>query len=264
MQQRRLGPGDVLDDYCPRERRVTDHAIVAMIDDTIQQTRCVVCDAEHEYKQAKVPPQRKKKAPALFNQVLDGLKAPARPPHVPDSLHDDPEAISQDEQVAATEGPSVPEVPRVPMVPLVAEVPAVTEASVAALVVDSDVPVAVAATAADDAQPSEPVEGPLFRRQLIRAALPRPEGITPPARAIPEFTIRQPMGRNRHGGRRRAAGQGQGQGFNGPMRFGRDAHGPRSNGNGNGHGHGRPSGHGGQGGPNGNRSRGPRRGGKKR
>jgi hypothetical protein len=214
MQQRRLGPGDVLDDYCPRERRVTDHAIVAMIDDTIQQTRCVVCDAEHEYKQAKVPPQRKKKAPALFNQVLDGLKAPARPPHVPESATDEPEVIQQHEPVAVAAVEDVP----------VAAVAAV--AAVAVQPIESEVVVAAAAVMAvadpdDDAQPTEPVEGPLFRRQLIRAALPRPEGTTPPARVIPEFTIRQPMGRNRHGGggggRRRAGGQGQGQGFNGPM-----------------------------------------------
>src|SRR5262245_28627413 len=95
MQQRRLGPGDVLDDYCPRERRVTDHAIVAMIDETIQQTRCVVCDAGHDYNHAKVPPQRKKKAPALFNQVLDGLKAPARPPQVPDIPDDEQQIVAE-------------------------------------------------------------------------------------------------------------------------------------------------------------------------
>ena len=29
MEQRRLRLGDILDDYCPRERRVTNHAIVA-------------------------------------------------------------------------------------------------------------------------------------------------------------------------------------------------------------------------------------------
>ena len=31
MQQRQLRLGDILDDYCPRERRVTNHAVVAMI-----------------------------------------------------------------------------------------------------------------------------------------------------------------------------------------------------------------------------------------
>ena len=77
MQQRRFRPGDVLDDYCPRERRITDHAVVAMIDDTIKQTRCCVCDAEHEFKDGKVPAQRRRKGqPALFSQVLDGLQGP--------------------------------------------------------------------------------------------------------------------------------------------------------------------------------------------
>ena len=55
MQDRRHRPGDVLDDYCPRERRITDHAIVAMIDDEIRQTRCGICDAEHEYKGGQSP-----------------------------------------------------------------------------------------------------------------------------------------------------------------------------------------------------------------
>ena len=72
MQDRRYRPGDVLDDYCPRERRITDHAIVAMIDDEIRRTRCGSCDAEHEYKEAKVPsPRRKTQPPALFTQVLE-------------------------------------------------------------------------------------------------------------------------------------------------------------------------------------------------
>jgi hypothetical protein len=55
VEQRRLRPGDVVDDYCPRERRLTDHAIVALIDDAIRQVRCVSCDAEHEYKGAPHP-----------------------------------------------------------------------------------------------------------------------------------------------------------------------------------------------------------------
>src|SRR5439155_18250124 len=61
MQQRRLRLGDIVDDYCPRERRITNHAIVAMIEDEVKQTRCTTCDADHEYKHARVPAQRKKK-----------------------------------------------------------------------------------------------------------------------------------------------------------------------------------------------------------
>ena len=52
MQQRQLRLGDILDDYCPRERRLTNHVVVAMIGDDVKQTRCTTCDADHEYKHA--------------------------------------------------------------------------------------------------------------------------------------------------------------------------------------------------------------------
>ena len=81
MQQRQLRLGDILDDYCPRERRVTNHAVVAMVGDAVKQTRCTTCDAEHEYKHAKVPRQRKKTdtPAALTSQILAG--APKRVAH---------------------------------------------------------------------------------------------------------------------------------------------------------------------------------------
>src|SRR5690242_6256995 len=60
MDQRPLRAGDSVDDYCPRERRVTSHAIVAVVDDIIRQTRCMTCDAEHEFKDGKMPRPRKK------------------------------------------------------------------------------------------------------------------------------------------------------------------------------------------------------------
>ena len=74
MEQRPLRLGDILDDYCPRERRLTNHAIVAMIEDDIRQTRCTTCDAEHAYKGGKVPKRRKKETPAaLYKEVLAGM-----------------------------------------------------------------------------------------------------------------------------------------------------------------------------------------------
>jgi len=71
MQQRRLRLGDILDDYCPRERRITNHAVVAMIDDEVKQTRCTTCDADHEYKQARVPAPRRKKDALLDSPDAD-------------------------------------------------------------------------------------------------------------------------------------------------------------------------------------------------
>jgi hypothetical protein len=80
MQQRRVRLGDILDDYCPRERRITNHAVVAMIEDEVKQTRCTTCDADHEYKQAKVPLSRRKKPePALVVAATEAA-AFARPP----------------------------------------------------------------------------------------------------------------------------------------------------------------------------------------
>ena len=59
MEQRPLRLGDIVDDYCPRERRITNHVIVALVGEAIRQTRCSTCDAEHVYKEAKVPRRRR-------------------------------------------------------------------------------------------------------------------------------------------------------------------------------------------------------------
>ena len=81
MDQRQLRLGDILDDYCPRERRVTNHAVVAMVGADVKQTRCTTCDTEHEYKHAKVPRQRRKAdtPAALYAQV--SANAPKRVVH---------------------------------------------------------------------------------------------------------------------------------------------------------------------------------------
>ncbi len=272
MQQRRPRPGDVLDDYCPRERRITDHAVVAMIDDNIKQTRCVVCDAEHEYKQGKVPPQRRKKAQsALFTQVLDGLQ-PSRPPHQPeepddadliesegDELDAPPIGVTSATVSGSGNGKHDQHAP-----PVTLSLPAPHRQPVAAAApapppptIKTDVPAPIAAGTEEGS----------VRRSLIRATLPRPEGTPPPARTMPDFTIRQPTNARGRGqaGRRRGGGGFQSQAPPGVMRFGRGAHSPRPPGGPRGHGN--PSGQGngnGQGTPNGNRSGGPRRGGKKR
>jgi hypothetical protein len=185
MQQRQPRLGDVVDDYCPRERRVTNHAVVAMVGDEVKQTRCTTCDAEHDYKHAKVPPQRKKKEVpgALYQQVLDGIPRVVPPDQAPD---DEPETESETAIVQAES--------------------------------EADGEGAVAPLAADAAPPSEH-EGPVHRR-LIRATLPRLPGAEPPVRREPEFTMRTPAhGRSgkpkngfRGGGMQRAGGQGQGQG----------------------------------------------------
>jgi hypothetical protein len=109
MQTRRLRLGDVVDDYCPRERRLSNHVIVAMVDDAIKQTRCTTCDFEHPYKDGKLPARRKKKdaTAALYEQVLEGmtdkpLLAAAAAPDEPPSGGVEPRAVEPAVPVAAS------------------------------------------------------------------------------------------------------------------------------------------------------------------
>ena len=181
MQDRRYRPGDVLDDYCPRERRITDHAIVAMIDDEIRQTRCGICDAEHEYKGGKVPaPRRKTQPPALFTQVLDNLNGSAPRPQSPPS--------------APIESPGVDDSPSAVAV---AEAPVFAEAvaEVEELVQNEPPPDTAIAAAVDEPVIEENPDEGGFRRSLIRATFPRPEGQAPPPRALPQYPARLPVQR---------------------------------------------------------------------
>jgi hypothetical protein len=243
MQDRRYRPGDVLDDYCPRERRITDHAIVAMIDDEIRQTRCGICDAEHEYKEGKVPaPRRKTQPPALFTQVLDNLNGSTPKPQPPAAEPASSPEPAQAESV--TVAAATPETSHPPAAPPIERAAAPAE------------PDPVTEEEPDDAIGNREEGG--FRRSLIRATFPRPDGQAPPPRALPEFTIqtlnnrrnnnqRNAGGPNKfRGGRRRPSGGPGGMQDNiGPMRF-RDR---GSQGQGQGQGDGRPPGQGqGQGG----------------
>ena len=194
MQQRQLRLGDILDDYCPRERRVTNHVVVAMVVADVKQTRCTTCDAEHEYKHAKVPRQRRKaETPAaLYAQVAaNGPKRIAHDATAPaadataEELADALETV--EEQVAV-----VPE-------QVVSGNGAGPHSDEAVDATDTD--------AGDEDDRAHEEDGPVHR-PLIRASLPRHDGQQPPARPIPEFTIRQPGGRpNRFRPRGLRAGQ---------------------------------------------------------
>ena len=201
MQQRQLRLGDILDDYCPRERRVTNHAVVAMVGADVKQTRCTTCDSEHEFKHAKVPRQRRKgdTPAALYSQVLAG--GPKRVSH-------DPEPIEEN----LADEPATPEPPAESEPVPVAAAPGGESAA------DPDID-GSGDDDADDAREDDVEEGPVHR-PLIRATLPRVDGQPPPTRPAPDFTIRQP-GRGNRFRPRHPHGGGGGQSF----------HGNRSNGN---------------------------------
>jgi hypothetical protein len=111
MDQRRLNVGDIVDDYCPRERRITDHAIVAMIDNTIRQTRCTACENEHPYKEARAPRTRRKNAPgALYAEALANVSEPSVPKAEPAAP---PETEPPEPAPAAASEPEKPAAPAI-------------------------------------------------------------------------------------------------------------------------------------------------------
>jgi len=224
MHPRQLRVGDLVDDYCPRERRLSNHAVVALVGDDIRQVRCTTCDGEHEYKGGKAPVSRRKK-PVAGPPAL----APAREAVVLPATGGEPAAAGQ------------------PAPPAVAAAPARAGAH------EEPPP----ADAPGNEAPSPHAEISLHRR-LIRATLPRIESDAP-ARPIPEFTMHRaaPAGHGQRHGKPFRHGQGGGAHRPGKGGFGQGRHG-QGEPNGNTFGaprgpHGQRSAQGGPGGPLGGR-----------
>ncbi len=81
MDELRLG--DVIDDFCVKCRRVTNHSIVSLVDGAAAKVRCRTCYHDHDYRHEQAPPSKKDlKKQELFNQVLGNLQggAPADQP----------------------------------------------------------------------------------------------------------------------------------------------------------------------------------------
>ena len=66
--------GDVIDDWCIKCRRLTNHAIVSMMNGQPAKVRCRTCYSDHDYRHEQQPPSKKdlKKA-ALFSEVLSKI-----------------------------------------------------------------------------------------------------------------------------------------------------------------------------------------------
>jgi hypothetical protein len=63
--------GDIIDDHCIKCRRVTNHAIVSLVNGEPAKVRCRTCYHDHDYRHEQAPPSKKdlKKA-ELFKEVL--------------------------------------------------------------------------------------------------------------------------------------------------------------------------------------------------
>jgi hypothetical protein len=240
MQPRRLRLGDVVDDYCSRCRLLSNHAIAAIVDDVIKQTRCSTCDFEHPYKDGKLPVRRTKKdgTSALYQQVLDNVTdgipdeaaapvakpaAPIRPALArPDAPRPQP----------VSESPAIDVVPA-PPAPAPVAAPTLVRPAASAPAPAPPAPLA-AAPASQPADTRDEADEGIVHRRLIRATLPKVEGAEREPRPIPTFTVHEaanargkfrrfprPAGQ-RPPGQGFGHGNGNGQGGNGNVmpRFG--------------------------------------------
>jgi hypothetical protein len=88
MREPRLG--DDIDDFCIRCKRITNHAIVSVVNAAPAKVRCRTCHSDHDYRHEQAPPPKVDlRKQALFNEVLkkvspDGAGKAVEIPDVPD------------------------------------------------------------------------------------------------------------------------------------------------------------------------------------
>ena len=84
MREPRLG--DDIDDFCVRCKRITNHAVVSVLNAEPAKVRCRTCHSDHDYRHEQAPPPKiNTHKQALFNEVLSKLQpdAAAVPPSEP-------------------------------------------------------------------------------------------------------------------------------------------------------------------------------------
>ena len=51
--------GDIIDDFCVKCRRLTNHAIVSLVGNEAAKVRCRTCYHDHDYRHEQAPPSKK-------------------------------------------------------------------------------------------------------------------------------------------------------------------------------------------------------------
>jgi hypothetical protein len=77
--------GDIIDDHCIKCRRVTNHAIVSLVNAEPAKVRCRTCYHDHDYRHEIAPPSKKDlKKQELFKEVLSAMGPSAAEPAAAD------------------------------------------------------------------------------------------------------------------------------------------------------------------------------------
>ncbi|HUS06216.1 MAG TPA: hypothetical protein VMZ52_07970 [Bryobacteraceae bacterium] len=99
--------GDIIDDYCIKCRRLTNHSIVSIVSDEAAKVRCRSCYHDHNYQHEIAPPSKKDlKKMELFNSVLASIDpAAVIDPEMP--AEPLPVDIEEPEEIEAAPEPAV-------------------------------------------------------------------------------------------------------------------------------------------------------------
>ena len=74
METTRLG--DIIDDYCPRCRMLTNHSVMALVGKEVKKVICRTCNYSHDFKRAQGAEKKKpSKKQSAYEQVLASVMA---------------------------------------------------------------------------------------------------------------------------------------------------------------------------------------------
>jgi hypothetical protein len=88
---RELRLGDIIDDFCVKCRRLTNHAIVSLMNGAAAKVRCRTCYSDHDYRNEIAPPTKKEllKQKELYEAVLAGVAPVEAPPLEAEAVTDE-------------------------------------------------------------------------------------------------------------------------------------------------------------------------------
>jgi hypothetical protein len=116
MREPRLG--DDIDDFCVRCKRITNHAVVSVLNGEPAKVRCRTCHSDHDYRHEQAPPPKVDlRKQALFNEVLKKVNpegaGKAEIADVPDlgELDEGPDEAESELEAEAMEEPAPPPPP---------------------------------------------------------------------------------------------------------------------------------------------------------
>jgi hypothetical protein len=68
--------GDIIDDYCPRCRMLTNHSVAALVGEEVRKVLCRTCQHSHDYKHGQgVEKKKKTSKQSAYEQVLASVLA---------------------------------------------------------------------------------------------------------------------------------------------------------------------------------------------